>query len=66
MRVHITNLYGIGGTTGKAQQMVADIAKRDLHFNELGIYKYPMHWTRQICCAPVWTESLLRWGMGMW
>ncbi len=43
MRVHITNLYGIGGTTGKAQQMVADIAKRDLHFNELGIYKYPMH-----------------------
>lgn len=43
MKVHITNLYGIGGTIGKAQQMVADIAKRDLHYNELGIYKYPMN-----------------------
>ena len=43
MRIHITNLYGMGGTVGKAQHMVADIAKRDLHFNELGIYKYPMH-----------------------
>ncbi len=42
MKVHIPNLYGIGGTIGKAQQMVADIAKRDLHYNELGIYKYPM------------------------
>ena len=40
MKVHITNLYGIGGTIGKAQQMVADVAKRDLHYNELGIYKY--------------------------
>lgn len=43
MKVHITNLYGMGGTIGKAQQMTADIAKRDLHYNELGIYKYPMH-----------------------
>ncbi len=43
MRIHITSLYGMGGTVGKAQHMVADIAKRDLHFNELGIYKYPMH-----------------------
>lgn len=42
MKIHITNLYGIGGTIGKAQQMTADIAKRDLHYNELGIYKYPM------------------------
>lgn len=42
MKVHITNLYGIGGTIGKAQQMTADIAKRNLHYNELGIYKYPM------------------------
>ncbi len=42
MKVHITNLYGIGGTIGKAQQMTAGIAKRDLHYNELGIYKYPM------------------------
>ncbi|MCM1231924.1 MAG: hypothetical protein NC489_17530 [Ruminococcus flavefaciens] len=43
MKVNITNLYGIGGTIGKAQQMVAEIAKRDLHYNELGIYKYPMN-----------------------
>ena len=43
MTVHITNIYGLAGTVRKAQQMVANIAKRDLHFNELGIYKYPMH-----------------------
>ena len=42
VKIHITNLYGIGGTSGKAQQMVAEIAKRNLHYNELGIYKYPM------------------------
>lgn len=43
MKVHITNLYGIGEAAGKAQQMVADIAKRNLHYNELGIYKYSMN-----------------------
>ena len=42
MKVHITNLYGIGGTVGNAQQMVANIAKKDLHYNELGIYRYAM------------------------
>lgn len=42
MKIHITNLYGIGGTVGNAQRMVAEIAKRDLHYNELGIYRYPM------------------------
>lgn len=42
MKIHITNLYGRGDTIGKAQQMTADIAKKDLHYNELGIYNYPM------------------------
>ncbi len=42
MRVHITNIYGIGGTAKKAQQMVADIAKKNLHYNELGIFMYPV------------------------
>lgn len=42
MKVHITNLYGIGGTVGNAQQMVANIAKRNLYYNELGIYRYAM------------------------
>ena len=40
MKTHITNLYGLGGTAGKIQQMVADIAKTYLHYNELGIYCY--------------------------
>lgn len=42
MKIHITNLYGRGDTIGKAQQTTAYIAKKDLHYNELGIYKYPM------------------------
>lgn len=42
MKVHITNLYGRGDTIGKAQQMTAGIAKKDLHYNELAIYNYPM------------------------
>lgn len=47
MRVHITNLYGLGGTAGKAQNMAAEIAKKNLHFNELGIY----------CYGGVWVDS---------
>lgn len=42
MRVHITNVYGAIGTWIKAQNAVADIAKNDLHYNELGIYHYPV------------------------
>lgn len=42
MKVHITNIYGIGGTAAKAQHIVTDIAKRNLDFNELGIYYYPI------------------------
>lgn len=42
VKVHVTNLYGIGGTIGKAQQMVADIARKKLHYHELGIYRYSM------------------------
>lgn len=41
MKIHITNVYGLGGTAGKAMQKVADIAKNTLHYNELGIYRYP-------------------------
>lgn len=41
MKIHITNVYGLGGTAGKAVQKVADIAKKTLHYNELGIYRYP-------------------------
>lgn len=41
MKIHITNIYGLGGTAAKATQTVADIAKKTLHFNELGIYHYP-------------------------
>ena len=40
MKVHITNLYGVGGTTTKAQNDVTDIVKRDLQYGELGIYCY--------------------------
>lgn len=40
MKVHITNIYGLGGTAAEAQQRVADIAKNTLHYNELGIYHY--------------------------
>lgn len=42
MKVHITNIYGMGGTALRAQHMVTDIAKNNLDYNELGIYRYPM------------------------
>lgn len=42
MKMHITNVYGASGTWVKAQNAVADIAKKELHYNELGIYKYPV------------------------
>lgn len=41
MKIHITNVYGLGGTARKAMQKVTDIAKNMLHYNELGIYRYP-------------------------
>lgn len=40
LRVHITNLYGLYGTAGQVQNMVADIAKKYLQYNELDIYCY--------------------------
>ncbi len=40
MKVHITNAYGAIGTWVKAQNAVAEIAKGNFHFNELGIYHY--------------------------
>lgn len=40
MNIHITNIYGLGGTAAEAQQRVAEIANNTLHFNELGIYHY--------------------------
>lgn len=40
MKVHITNLYGVGGTATKAQNNVTHILKRDLQYGELGIYCY--------------------------
>ncbi len=42
MKVHITNLYGVTGIGLKAQQAAADIAKKDLQYQELGIYYYPV------------------------
>lgn len=42
MKVHITNIYGVTGIGLKAQQAAADIAKRDLQYQELGIYYYPV------------------------
>lgn len=42
MKVHITNLYGMGGAAGKAQQMTTDIAQKELNYHELGIYRYPI------------------------
>lgn len=41
MKINITNIYGLGGTAEKAEQTVADIAKKTLHYNELSIYHYP-------------------------
>lgn len=43
MRIHITKRYGLGGTAGKAQWTVADIAK-SLGYNELGIHYHEMGW----------------------
>ncbi len=42
MRIHITNLYGVTGIGLKAQHAAADIAKRDLQYQELGVYYYPV------------------------
>lgn len=42
MKVHITNLYNMGGAAARAQHMIADIAKNSLNYNELGIFRYPM------------------------
>ena len=39
MKTHITNLYGMCGAGGNAQQAEANIAKKNLHYNELGIYR---------------------------
>lgn len=40
MRIHISKIYGYIGTGAKRQETVAAIAKRDLHYDELGIYRY--------------------------
>lgn len=42
MKVHITNIYGYIGTGAKAQNDVTKIAKSDLQYEELGIYRYPV------------------------
>ena len=42
MRIHITDIYNIGGTAAQCQNMVADIAKDIFHCNELGIHCYPV------------------------
>ncbi len=41
MKIHITNIYGLGGTAGDAMHTTAELAKRVLNYNELGIYHYP-------------------------
>lgn len=40
MNVHITNIYGLGGAAAQTQHNVADIAKKILQYNELGIFCY--------------------------
>lgn len=40
MRIHISKIYGYIGTGAKRQEMVVNIAKKDLYFDELGIYRY--------------------------
>ncbi|MCI9024162.1 MAG: sugar transferase [Dorea sp.] len=42
MKIHITNVSGVAGAAGNAQQMIIDIAKRHLFYNVLGIYRYPV------------------------
>lgn len=42
MRAHITNIYGLVSVGAKAQNVVTDIAKKDLEYEELGIYFYPV------------------------
>lgn len=42
MRAHITNIYGLISVGAKAQNAVTDITKRDLGYEELGIYFYPV------------------------
>lgn len=40
MKIHISKIYGYIGTGAKRQEMIATIAKKDLYFDELGIYRY--------------------------
>lgn len=42
MKVHITNVSGLAGAAGNAQQMVTEIAKRYFNMNVLGIFHYPV------------------------
>lgn len=44
MRIHITKRYGLCGTAGKAQRMSAEIAKKVLGCDELGIYVHRREW----------------------